>query len=103
VEDGFVRVGGYRFAYRQAGLPSGAATLMARPEAIRVVTGGDGLPGRIRSAFFMGTYADYLVETDVGEIAVADAHSVDRMHGVGQGVKLQFGPSGLYLLAGPSG
>jgi iron(III) transport system ATP-binding protein len=98
VEDGHVRVAGYRFAYRQEGAPGGAATLMARPEAIRIAADGEGLPGRVRTAFFMGTYADYLIETEVGEISVSDSHSVERMHGVGQGVRLQFAASGLYLL-----
>jgi len=98
VEDAAVRVGSYRFAYRQPGMPPGPATLMARPEAIQVTTDGEGLPGRVRSAFFMGTYVDYLIETEVGEISVADARSVDRMFAVGQAVRLQFLPSGLYLL-----
>jgi iron(III) transport system ATP-binding protein len=101
VEDGTVRVGGYRFAYQQDGVAPGPATLMVRPEAIRVeaeAAAREGLPGRVRSAFFMGTYADYIVETEVGEVSVADAQSVDRMHGVGQAVRLQFLASGLYLL-----
>ena len=98
VEDGMVRVGGYRFTYRQPGVTSGAATLMARPETIRVSPGGEGLRGRVRSAFFMGTFADYIIETEVGEVSVADASSVDGMHGVGQTVTLQFSSSGLYLL-----
>jgi iron(III) transport system ATP-binding protein len=98
VEDGMVRVGSYRFAYRQPGVVTGAATLMVRPETIRVAAGGEGLRGRVRSAFFMGTYADYIIETEVGEVSVADAASVDAMHGVGQTVMLQFSPSGLYLL-----
>jgi iron(III) transport system ATP-binding protein len=98
VEDGGVRVGPYRILYRQAGIIAGPATLMARPEAIRVAADGDGLPGRIRSAFFMGTYCDYIVETEAGEVSVADAQSVDAMHGVGASVRLQFSSSGLYLL-----
>ncbi|MGH2405165.1 MAG: ABC transporter ATP-binding protein [bacterium] len=98
VEDGMVRVGSYRFAYRQSGVGPGAATLMARPEAIRVDLGGDGLPGRVRSAFFMGTFADYIIETDAGEVSVADTRSVDGMHPVGAPVRLQFSPAGLYLL-----
>jgi iron(III) transport system ATP-binding protein len=98
VDDGTVIVGGYRFAYRQPGITAGPATLMARPEAIQVETGADGLRGRVRSAFFMGTYADYLIETEVGEVSVADARSVDAMHAVGEDVRLQFSPSGLYLL-----
>ncbi len=98
VEDGMVRVASYRFPYRQPGVSSGAATLMARPESIRVAADGEGLPGRVRSAFFMGTFADYIIETEVGEISVADAQSVDKMHPVGETVRLQFSPSGLYLL-----
>jgi len=98
VEDGAVRVGQYRFPYRQAGIGAGPATLMARPEAIRVSSGGDGLSGRIRSAFFMGTYCDYIIETEAGEISVADDESVDAMLRVGAAVRLQFSPSGLYLL-----
>ncbi len=97
-EDGMVRVGSFRFAYRQPGVEPGPATLLARPEAIRVAADGEGLPGRIRSAFFMGTYADYIVETEVGEISVADAQSVDAMHGVGATVRLQFLPTGLFIL-----
>jgi iron(III) transport system ATP-binding protein len=98
VEDGAVRVGSHRIAYRQPGVDAGPAVLMARPEAIRIAADGDGLPGRIRSAFFMGTYCDYIVETEVGEIGVADTRSVDAMLGVGTPVRLQFSPSGLYLL-----
>ncbi|MDR7420648.1 MAG: ABC transporter ATP-binding protein [Armatimonadota bacterium] len=98
VQDGVVTVGDYRFAYVQPGIGPGPATLMARPEAIRVGTTGDGLSGKVRTAFFMGTYADYLIETAVGEVSVADTQSVDRMFAVGQSVKLEFLPSGLYLL-----
>jgi iron(III) transport system ATP-binding protein len=98
VEDGAVRVGPYRFSYRQAGVGAGPATLMARPEAIRVAADGEGLPGRVRSAFFMGTYCDYIIETEAGEISVADNQSVDAMLRVGAAVRLQFSPSGLYLL-----
>jgi iron(III) transport system ATP-binding protein len=98
VHDGRVTVGDYEFAYTQPGIGPGAATLMARPEAIRVGTSGEGLSGTVRSAFFMGTYADYLIETAVGELSVSDAESVDRMFAVGQAVKLAFLPSGLYLL-----
>jgi iron(III) transport system ATP-binding protein len=98
VEADAVRVGTYRFPYRQEGVSPGPATLMVRPEAIRLRPDGDGLPGRIRSAFFMGTVADYLVETEVGELSVADPESVDRLYPPGAAVRLQFAPGGLYLL-----
>jgi iron(III) transport system ATP-binding protein len=98
VDDGNVRVGAYQFTYRQPGVAPGSAILMARPESIRIGANGEGLPGRVRTAFFMGTYADYLIETDVGEVIVADADSVDQMFQLGQSVRLQFSASGLYLL-----
>jgi iron(III) transport system ATP-binding protein len=98
VQDGAVVLGGYRFAYTQPGIGPGPATLMVRPEAIQVGTAGEGLAGRIRSAFFMGTYVDYIIDTEVGEIGVADALSVDAMFAVGHAVRLVFSPSGLYLL-----
>ncbi|MDR7482012.1 MAG: ABC transporter ATP-binding protein [Armatimonadota bacterium] len=98
VEEGAVRVGSYRFAYRQDGVAPGPATLMVRPEAIRVRPDGDGLPGRVRSAFFMGMVADYLIDTDVGEVSVADPESVDRLYPPGTAVRLQFSAAGLYLL-----
>ncbi len=98
VEDGTVRVGSYRFPYQQPGVTPGAATIMVRPESVQVEVGGEGLPGRVQTAFFMGTYADYLIETEAGEVSVADPQSVDRMYAVGTAVRLLFSPSALYLL-----
>ncbi|MBM3471045.1 MAG: ABC transporter ATP-binding protein [Armatimonadetes bacterium] len=98
VEDGAVRVGGYRFPYQQPGVAAGAATLMVRPESVQIGVGGDGLPGRVQTAFFMGTYADYLIETEAGEVSVADPRSVDRIHPMGTEVRLLFSPEALYLL-----
>ncbi len=98
VEDGAVQVGGHRFPYQQPGVALGAATLMVRPESVRIAVGGEGLPGRVQTAFFMGTYADYLIETEAGEVSVADSQSVDRLYAVGASVRLQFSPSAVYLL-----
>ncbi|MDI6772260.1 MAG: ABC transporter ATP-binding protein [bacterium] len=98
VEDGTVRVGSYRFPYRQPGVATGAATLMVRPESVQVGVGGEGLPGRVQTAFFMGTYADYLIETEAGEVSVADPRSVDGIYPMGTEVRLLFSPTALYLL-----
>jgi iron(III) transport system ATP-binding protein len=98
VQDGAVVLGGYRFTHTQPGIGPGPATLMVRPEAIQVGTAGEGLAGKVRSAFFMGTYVDYIIDSEVGEVSVADAHSVDAMFAVGQAIRLAFSPSGLYLL-----
>ncbi len=98
VERGTVRVGDYAISFSQPGVPDGKATLMVRPEAITVEKSGEGLPGRVASAFFMGTYADYLIETEAGEVSVADSASVGAMHAEGAEVRLQFSPSNVYLL-----
>jgi iron(III) transport system ATP-binding protein len=97
-EGGMVRVGGYTFAYTQEHAPSGDVAVMARPETIELHTDGDGLSGRIRTAFFMGTVTEYLVETPVGEVIVAEPLMPRGPLRSGEDVRLTFRPSGLYLL-----
>jgi iron(III) transport system ATP-binding protein len=97
-EEGHVRVGPYTFAFRQDGLVSGPVTVMVRPEAVRLAQEGDGLPGRVRSTFFLGAGVEYLVETPVGEVSVAEPY---RPGGevVGEAeVRVWFDPAGVYLL-----
>jgi len=96
--DGSVTVGPYTFGFRQTGVSPGAVTVMVRPETVRVETAGDGLPGRIRTAFFMGTTIDYLIDTAAGELSVSEAPHVRGVLPVGADVRLRFTEAGLYLL-----
>ncbi len=96
--DGRVLVGPYTFAYRQPGVIEGPVTVMVRPEAIAVRTEGEGLPGKIRTAFFMGMTTEYLVETAVGEITIAEPVGERGPLSVGREVHLQFHTEALYLL-----
>ncbi len=96
--DGRVIVGTYAFAFDQPGMIGGSVTVMVRPEAIAVQTEGEGLPGKIRTAFFMGVTTEYLVETAVGEITVAEPVGGREPLNDGREVRLQFHPGGLYLL-----
>lgn len=97
-DGGRVRVGPYTFAFRQEGLVAGPVTVMVRPEAVRLTPEGDGLPGRVRSAFFLGAGVEYLVETPVGEVVVAEPYRPER-EVVGEvEVRVQFDPAGVYLL-----
>ncbi|HEV8353214.1 MAG TPA: ABC transporter ATP-binding protein, partial [bacterium] len=99
-EHGRVTVAGYVFEHAQEGAPQGAVAVMARPETIDVDTDGDGLPGTIRTAFFMGTTTEYLIDTAAGELVVAEPLNRRGALPAGSGVRLRFRPSGVYLLPG---
>ena len=96
--EGMVTVGPYTFAFRQDGVHAGPVTVVARPETVQVATAGQGLPGTVRSAFFMGTTIDYLIETPIGEVSASAPPRVTGMLPVGSDVRLQFAEAGLYLL-----
>jgi iron(III) transport system ATP-binding protein len=99
-EQGQVSIGPYTFTFSQPGAPEGAIAVMARPETIEVHTDGEGLPGRIRTAFFMGMVTEYLIDTASGEVLVAEPLNARGPLAVGHEVKLRFRPSGVYLLPG---
>lgn len=96
--DGRVIVGSYAMSFYQPGMLEGSVTVMVRPEAIAVRTEGEGLPGKIRTAFFMGMTTEYLAETAVGEVMIAEPVGGRGPLSVGLEVRLQFDPVGLYLL-----
>ncbi len=99
--DGRVIVGTYAFAFDQPGMIEGSVTVMIRPEAVVVQTEGEGLPGNIRTAFFMGMTTEYLVETAAGEITIAEPVGGRGPLSAGREVRLQFHTGGLYLLPPP--
>jgi iron(III) transport system ATP-binding protein len=98
--DGRVSVGPFAFAFRQDGVAAGAVTVVVRPEAIEVHTDGEGLPGRVRTAFFMGMTHEYLIETPVGEVSVVEPLAGRTLVPVGREVHLRFHDAGVYLLPG---
>ncbi len=98
--DGRVTLGPLTFAFRQEGVAAGRVTVMARPEAITVHRDGDGLPGKIRTAFFMGMTTEYLIETPVGEVTVVEPLGRWGTVTPGTDVRLQFLEAGLHLLPG---
>ncbi len=97
--DGQVTVGPLTFPFRQEGVPFGAVTVVARPEAVVVRTDGAGLPGRVRTAFFMGMSNEYLIGTPAGEVAVVEPLAARGLLPVGTEVRLTFHDTGLYLLS----
>jgi iron(III) transport system ATP-binding protein len=93
-----VTVGPMTFPFHQDGVGSGPVTVVVRPEAIVVRTEGEGLPGRIRTAFFMGMTNEYLIETAVGEVHVIEPRAARGLLAVGTEVRLSFLDTGLCLL-----
>jgi len=98
--DGQVTVGPFAFPFRQENVATGPVTVLARPEAVTVQTDGAGLPGTIRTAFFMGMTNEYLIETPAGELTATEAIRARGLLPMGTEVRLQFDGTGLYLLPG---
>jgi iron(III) transport system ATP-binding protein len=96
--NGHLTIGPLRFPFRQEGLADGPVTVMARPEAITVRKDGEGLPGQVRSAFFMGMTIEYLIETPAGEVTVVEPLGTWGAITAGAAVRLRFLEAGLYLL-----
>ena len=96
-----VTVGPFAFPFRQENVAAGPVTVLARPEAVTVQTDGAGLPGKIRTAFFMGMTNEYLIETSAGELTVTEPIRARGLLPMGTDVRLQFDDTGLYLLPAP--
>jgi len=97
-ETGRVRLGGYAFAFSQEGVATGAVTLMARPEAVRLERDGSGLRGRVATAFYVGAGAEYGIETDAGLVTIVQPDPKGDLLPEGSPVGLVFLDHGLYLL-----
>ncbi len=73
---------------------------MVRPESVSLHRDGEGVPGVVRRAFFMGMSAEYFVDTDLGQLAVTDTRLGAALEREGEKVRLRFDPVGCYLLPG---
>ena len=100
-----VSVGPYRFGYEQA-FPGGKATVMVRPEAVRLAPGGEGggpadggyLPGTIKSVSYLGVTSELLIDTPLGELASSVSGEGRSSFRRGDAVEVTFHPAGVYLL-----
>ncbi len=100
VEDGWaaVRIGPQRIRMQTRPLPAGPVTLLARPESIRIKTEGEGLAGTIQKVSYLGSSADYTVETNLGSILITDYAMEGGVLKAGTGVRLEFQVHGTYPL-----
>ncbi len=99
-EDGWVgiRIGPQRLRVVSRPLAAGLVTVLARPEAIRITTEGEGLAGTIQKVSYLGSSADYTVETELGSILVTDYSMTGGVLGPGSAVRLEFLAHGVYPL-----
>src|SRR6185503_1124058 len=99
-----VRLGGVTLSIPGGGVTAAAATLVARPEAIRIRVAASMPPpegtlaGGIRQAAYLGAAAEYTVDTEVGVVAVTDALMPEGLLPAGTRVWLTFSPDRLAVL-----
>ncbi len=95
-----IRIGPQRLRVQSRPLPAGPVTALVRPEAIRIRTGGEGLRGTIQKVSYLGSSADYTVETELGPILITEYAMEDGVRAPGTGVGLEFLPHGVVPLPG---
>ena len=102
VGDGWadIRIGPQHLKVQSRPVPAGPATVLARPEAIHIRAMGDGLAGLIQKASYLGSSADYTVETALGSILITDYAMEGGVLAAGSAVCLEFLGHGVYPLPG---
>jgi iron(III) transport system ATP-binding protein len=73
------------------------ATLLARPEAVRLDVGDEGYPGRVSRAAYLGPIVEYEVQVS-GKALVLTQYDPSEVYPVGAEVQVQLVREALYLL-----
>jgi iron(III) transport system ATP-binding protein len=98
------RLGSVALSIPAGAVTPGPATLVVRPEAIHIRSGSaapasDGaLAGRVRQTAYLGAAAEYMVDTEVGAVAVSDALMPEGLLSAGSPVWLTFALDRLAVL-----
>ena len=85
-----VKIGPQSLRVRSRPVSPGPVTVLARPEAIRIRADGDGLTGTIEKVSYLGSSADYTVETALGSVLVTDYAITGGVLSAGAKVHLEF-------------
>jgi iron(III) transport system ATP-binding protein len=67
---GVLRIGSARVETAMRAHRAGAARIAVRPESVMLAESGDGVPGRVTRASFLGQTREYEIETDAGPLFV---------------------------------
>jgi iron(III) transport system ATP-binding protein len=93
-----LQIGSQSLRVRSRPVSPGPVTVLARPEAIRIHVDGEGLVGTIQKVSYLGSSADYTVETMLGPILVTDYAMTGGVLSAGAAVRLEFLSHGVYPL-----
>ena len=93
-----LRIGPQSLQIRSRPVSPGPVTVLARPEAIRIHLDGEGLAGTIQKVSYLGSSADYTVETPVGPVLITDYAMAGGVLSPGAAVRLEFLGHGVYPL-----
>ena len=81
------------------GLPEGEIEVAIRPESVAILPdGGEGLPGTVAKAAYLGGLMEYTIATALGDLFVVDV-AVERPRAVGTAVTLRLANHGVVPIA----
>ncbi len=91
-----ITIGPQRMRVLSPQLQPGPVTALVRPEAIRIRSRGDGLAGTIQKLSYLGSAADYTVDTALGSVLVTDYDMSEGVLTAGATVSLECLPHGVF-------
>ncbi len=96
-ETASVSLGGHRLVLPANGLAPGERDLVIRPEAIAIGPAGEGLPGEVLKAVYMGSHTEYTIRTAIGDLFAIGPDRLQRK-ALGEQVGLTFAEDGVALV-----
>jgi iron(III) transport system ATP-binding protein len=104
VEDGMatMRLADLTLPVRAGSVTKGPALAVIRPSAVDLTDGassGPSLPAQVRKATYLGSYWEYTLASEIGELFVTQP--IDRRHESGQTLRLVLIPEQLALVSRP--
>ncbi|QQR36737.1 ABC transporter ATP-binding protein [Devosia oryziradicis] len=81
-------------------LPEGPVDVIIRPECIRFSVGVDQatLEATVLTATYMGSHAEYNLETPIGRLFVVDQEGPSRLHAIGERVRVSLAEHGVLVV-----
>ena len=81
-------------------LPEGEVDIIIRPECVILdaAEAPDTLEARIVTVTYMGSHAEYNLETAVGKLFVVDLHGATQLHAAGARIGVRFADGGVLVV-----
>jgi iron(III) transport system ATP-binding protein len=90
---------GMELSLPRRALPNGSVRLIVRPESVLLLSAGtaDALAGLVASATYMGSHAEYTLDTSAGTL-FAIVREVGELRAIGETVAIRFVDHGVYAV-----